>query len=130
MTGTYYRLHRADAPEFSPENAWSAPWGETFSADGDQYECRTCDATGEAYGEPCPDGCDEGWIDCQPGYSALDTAEDLLAYFGGHCPADDDDPVVIFEGQYAGQGLDGEPLAVPGATLRWTTIGELRAEVD
>ncbi len=129
MTETFYRLHRTDAPTFSADNARSAPWGETFNATGDAYECRACDGTGEQYDEPCTD-CDEGWINCDPGYSACHTATDLLAYFDQHCPADDADPVVEFAGQQVGCGLDGEPLVIPTEIIHWTTIGALRARKD
>jgi hypothetical protein len=58
---TYYRLHRDDAPEFSPENAWSGVWGSTFSADGSRCQCELCDGAGEdEFGQQCTNGCDEG----------------------------------------------------------------------
>jgi hypothetical protein len=128
MTETFYRLHRADTPEFSTGNAWSGPWGETFSADGSRYECRTCDGTGEVFGEQCTDCDGEGWIDCDPGYSCCHTADDLLDYFGQHCPAAADDPIVVFEGQQIGTGFDGEPLAIPTGSIHWITIAQLRRE--
>lgn len=126
---TYYRLHRSDAPEFSADNAWSAAWGETFSADGTRYECRSCDATGTIDGETCRDCNGDGWIDTERGYSCTDSASELIEYFDRHCPADDTDPVVEFDGEYAGSGLDGEPLVIPTAIVRWTTIGQLRKEI-
>ena len=126
MSQTYYRLHREDAPTFTADNAWSAVWGETYNAAGDRYECSNCDATGIAYGEPCGD-CNNGWIDCQPGYSACHSAAELLEYFDQHCKADDIDPVVIFDGEHVGNGCDGEPLVIPINVIRWTTIGALRA---
>lgn len=130
MTDTYYRLHRTDAPTFSADNAWSAPWGEAFGVDGDRYECRSCDGSGsDVFGEHCGYCDGEGWFDCAEGYSCCESAEDLLAYFDRHCPANYDDPVVVFEGDYCGQGCDGEPLVVPTAIVWWTTIGQLRVEL-
>jgi hypothetical protein len=128
MAETYYRLHGSDTPEFSAQNAWSALWGEQFSADGSRYKCRTCDGTGTAYGEPCDARCDDGWLYADPGYSCCETAADLLDYFDQHGIAADDDPVVVFEGERVGTGFDGEPLAVPTGDIRWTTIGALRAQ--
>lgn len=127
---TFYRLHRVDAPTFSADNAYSAAWGETFAESGDRYECRTCDATGTWEGETCPDCDGEGMLDADPGYSCCETAEDLLAYFDQHSTADADDPVVVFDGQQVGAGIDGEPLAIPTSVIRWTTIGTLRKEVE
>lgn len=124
---TFYRLHSAATPEFSPENAWSAAWGETF-VDVSTYECRSCNGSGEFLGEQCSDCDGEGTIDADRGYSCCDSAAELLAYFGGHYPADDTDPVVVFDGQHVSTGLDGESLAVPTAIVRWTTIGQLREE--
>lgn len=125
----FYRLHSASAPEFSADNAFSAPWGETFSDDGSTYECRTCDGTGEDYfGDRCTDCDGTGHIDCDPGYSCCHTAAELLAYFGQHCPADDRDLVVVFEGTQIGNGVDGEPLVIPTHVVRWTTFGEIRKE--
>jgi hypothetical protein len=124
---TYYRLHRSDAPAFHADNAWSAPWGEVF-VDASTYECRACDGAGEVFGEVCEDCDGECVLDADRGYSCCDSASELLAYFGGHCPADDADPVVVFEGARVGAGLDGEPLVVPSTVIRWTTIGQLRRE--
>jgi hypothetical protein len=124
---TFFRMHRSDAPEFTADNAYSAAWGETFTSVS-QYECRSCDGTGEFLGDPCTDCDGEGVIDADRGYSCCESADELLAYFGQHCPADDADPVVEFDGVRVGTGLDGEPLAVPAEVVRWTTIGQLRAE--
>jgi hypothetical protein len=126
---TYYRLHCSDAPEFSADNAWSAAWGEAFTADGSQYECRACDGTGEFLDDRCPDCSGEGVIDADRGYSCCGSASELVEYFDWHCPADDSDPVVEFDGEHVGNGLDGEPLVVPTAVVRWTTIGQLRGDV-
>lgn len=127
---TYYRLHRAELAEFGPNNAWSGPWGETYAEDGTQYECRTCDGAGQWLGEPCPEQCEDGWIPADRGYSCCHTAADLLAYVDQHIGTDaDTEPVVIFDGEYAGSGLDGEPLAIPTQVIRWTTIAQLRQEI-
>lgn len=128
MGMTFYRLHADTAPEFSAENAWSAAWGETFSTDGARYECRSCDGAGEFLGEKCNDCGGEGWIDAEAGYSCCESAAELLAYFDQHCPADDTDPVVVFDGEIVGTGLDGEPLVIPTTVIRWTTVGQLRKE--
>jgi hypothetical protein len=130
MADTYYRLHRADAPAFTADNAWSGLWGSTFSPDGSRTECGECDGAGvDDHGQPCEAGCDNGWWDCYAGYSCCDTAEELLDYFTQHNPADDNDPVVIFEGEQVGTGFDAEPLVIPTTTIRWTTIGQLRKEI-
>ncbi|MFD5142694.1 hypothetical protein [Streptomyces sp. NPDC058401] len=42
----FYRLHWADCPPFTADNAWSALWGSTRSTDGSRMECFTCDGTG------------------------------------------------------------------------------------
>lgn len=125
---TFYRLHRSEVPEFSADNAWSAPWGETFLAEGAQYECRACNGSGEFLGDRCPDCDGNGVLDADRGYSCFDSAAELLAYFGQHYPAEVGDPVVVFEGVYVGTGFDGELLAIPTKVVRWTTFGELREE--
>lgn len=135
QTTVFFRFHQADAPAFSADNAWSAPWGMIFNEDGSQYQCLACDGTGTtADPEPCgtcdmegchrcDDGwhttcrdCDEGWVDCDRGYSSVRSAEELADYFQEHAkgaPADDHGHVVVFEGEHVGDGCDGEPLAVP-----------------
>lgn len=123
----FYRAHRAGSPPFTADNAWSAPWGETFSADGSRYECRTCDGTGVAYGERCDAGCTHGWFDADRGYSACNCAADLITYLDARGLPAPDDPVVVFTGTRVGTGTDGEPLVVPTTTIRWTTYGAIRA---
>ncbi|MFJ3839490.1 hypothetical protein ACIPY6_28840 [Streptomyces sp. NPDC090054] len=119
----FYRLHWSDCPPFSAENAWSASWGSTRSADGSQTECLTCDGTGELDGEPCSDrDCEEGWTDCVAGYSCCASADELIAYLGGRGEPGADDTVVVFEGRQVDTGFDGEPTAVPERvieTLIW-----------
>lgn len=122
MVDIFYRLHREEAPAFCAENAYSAAWGQAFSADGRRYECPVCDGSGES----CWNCNGEGWFECEYGYSCCTEAAELLEYFDRHCPPDDSDPVVVFEGVRVGSGLDGEPLAVPERIIEWTTIGVLR----
>ena len=141
----FYRWHQADAPAFSADNAWSAPWGMTFNEDGSQYQCLACDGTGTtADPEPCgtcdmegchrcDDGwhttchdCDEGWVDCDRGYSCTRSAADLAEYLRQHAggaPADTHGTVIVIAGEHVGDGCDGEPLAVPTRIverLTWT----------
>lgn len=49
------------------------------------------------------------------------------AYMAHHGIVQNDDPVVVFEGQQVGTGPDGEPLAVPTGDIRWITWRELVA---
>lgn len=127
MSDTFFRVHTTALP-FSAENAWSGLWGADFSEDGSQSRCCHCDGSGEAFGEECKNCNGEGWEDCLQGYSCCDSAEELLEYFQKHGHTNDDTPVVIFEGEYVGNGFDGEPLAVPTKVVRWTTFGELENE--
>jgi len=82
----FWRVHWSDLPAFSEENAWSRPWG--------QYN-------------------EEG-VEPLRGYSAVDTAEDLVRYFDAHSGGLGDDlPVVAFWGVSVGVGPDNETLVVP-----------------
>jgi hypothetical protein len=122
MTETYYRLHtNPDAPTFSPENAWSAPWGAEWNQDGTKTRCTRC-LPGE---QDCPTCGGTGWDDASYGYSACESAADLIAYATEHMIVGDNDAVVIFEGERVGTGFDGEPLAIPTGQARWTTWAEL-----
>ena len=156
MSETYYRIHWADCPAFSPENAWSALWGATRSPDGSQTECTVCAGVGKS-SSPCPtcdgrgyrdgdpdhecgtcdgtgdvDECDTcdgtGWQDALQGYSCCDTAEELVRYFthAARDAAEDDDLVVVFEGTRVGDGFDGEPLAVPTRIIEEVPWSEFR----
>jgi hypothetical protein len=123
----FYRLHDNDqAPAFSADNAWSGLWGADFSEGGSRSRCPECEGTGESYGEKCRSCDGEGWHECQLGYSCCDSAEALLEYFAD---TEDDAKVVVFAGERIGTGFDGEPLAVPTSEIRWTTLGQLRAEL-
>ena len=121
MSRIFYRVHPSDCPPFHATNAWSALWGSTRSEDGSQVECPACDGTSEDLGEPCLD-CDDGWIDCVPGYSCCDTAQELIDYFTERSEPTADDAVIVFEGRQVDTGFDGEPTAVPHhviETLTW-----------
>lgn len=153
---TFWRFHWADSPEFGADNAWSALWGTTRTADGTQTLCVACDGTGNGVRD-CPscngsgyldwddqcekcqgvgqiDGCEsckgEGVDDCQRGYSCFQDPESLLDYFttpGRGEPADEDGIVVVFEGEYNGPGFDGEDLAIPAKTVEEMTWSAFRA---
>jgi len=131
MAETFYRVHWADAPAFSPENAWSALWGSVRSNDGTQTECHDCAGTGREgaaeYGDPCTTCDGTGWEDALEGYSCCDTATDLVEYMRQHGVMADDDRVIIFEGRRVGTGFDGEPLAVPARIIEETTWSEFLA---
>lgn len=150
---TFYRWHQADAPAFTAQNAWSGLWGSEFSEDGSRTKCPTCEGTGEGSRE-CPrchgdydrmesckrcegagglnecEHCEgEGWHDCAPGYSCCWTAEDLIAYMTTHAgePHDDCGVVIVFEGEQADTGFDGEPTAVPTKIIKEMTWTEFKA---
>lgn len=126
---TFYRFHWADCPEFSADNAWSVEWGHTRIEGSSTAECVPCDGTGELVGEPC-DACDgEGVIECDRGYSACESAEDLLHYFAqrGDLASADEGRVIVFEGERVGTGCDGEPLVVPHTVIKvlaWSEFAE------
>lgn len=130
---TYYRLHWAGSPEFSAENAWSAPWGNGSnvirSEDGSQYRCFACDGVGceSQYGEPT---CDDGWVDCRPGYSCIDSTEGLVAYFRewGE-PSDSDGEVIVFTGHLVEYGDTDEPIVEPIEVLERLTWSQLKERV-
>lgn len=153
MADVYYRVHWKDCPPLSPENAWSALWGTQRTPDGTQTYCVTCDGTGEG-ARTCPtcrglgrdewdwdaictrcggsgvlDGCEscdgEGVWDCLYGYSCFADPQSLVDYFAArHGTVEDDDTVVIFEGEYYGTGFDGEDLAVPTRIIEEITWSE------
>jgi hypothetical protein len=150
---TFYRVHWQGSLEFSPANAWSAPWGSERAADG-YVLCFSCDGTGSGYTEvPCRDcggrgtdenwdtcdscdgaggttvercpDCEEGKKRCERGYSCETSPGALIGYFREHSVTPGDgDVVIIFEGGQAGAGLDGEPLAVPSRILETLTWAE------
>ncbi|QVJ03095.1 hypothetical protein KGD82_13755 [Nocardiopsis eucommiae] len=144
-TQTFYRLHSSTRP-FSADSAWSAPWGSEFTEDGSAYTCTACDGVGDQAPEVhescdgagcyhCEDGyitecsdCDgTGFIDCDRGYSCTWSAADLVGYFEQqHVTLTPDmGNVLVFEGEYSGEGCDGEPLAVPVRVIETITIPEL-----
>jgi len=122
----FYRLHWADCPPFSADNAWSALWGGTRSKDGSQTQCGACDGAGDYYGEPCTN-CDDGWVDCVPGYSCCDTPQELIDYFTERGEPTADDTVVVFEGRQVDTGPDGEPTALPHRAIETLTWAEFTA---
>ncbi len=128
MADTFYRVHWDGCPEFSAANAWSALWGSERGDDPSRTKCHDCDggALLEFLG-----GCQvcggEGWEDAVRGYSCTDTAEELIAYFTKHSEPSGGDAVVIFEGEQVGNGVDGEPLAVPTGAVETTTWAEFLA---
>jgi hypothetical protein len=86
----YWRLHWPDLPAFNAKNAWSQDWG--------------------TYGEG-------GGV---RGYSALESAEDLVRYFQVHAGGlGNDVPIVVFAGYRVGTGADREPLVVPTQVIAW-----------
>ena len=109
----YWRMHWVTSPEFSAENAYSAPWG----ADG----CYACDGTGEAFDKDgeC-DMCDgTGDLQLDRGYSCCYDLDALRHYFSSRSiPADEDGEVIMFQGTEVGKGPDLEPLVVPTIVLR------------
>lgn len=141
-TEVFYRFHQNAAPCFCADHAWSAPWGSAFTPDGSQYECPSCDGTGDNHIDPACRHCDgtgedtttcyhcdgtgedtdcrdcdgTGLMDANPGYSCCWSPEDLQTYFEVHAcgaPGDHHGEVIVFEGEHVGQGDDGEPLAIP-----------------
>lgn len=127
---TFFRVHWADAPAFSAENAWSALWGSTRSEDGTQTECHSC---WEGNRDECKVCEGTGWEDALEGYSCFDTAEELVEYFT-HPARDgllgDDDRVIVFEGIRSGTGFDGEPLAVPTRVIEELTWNAFLARMS
>ncbi|MBN3585390.1 hypothetical protein JYB64_23660, partial [Algoriphagus aestuarii] len=57
-TEVFYRFHQNAAPCFCADHAWSAPWGSAFTPDGSQYECPSCDGTGDNHIDPACYHCD------------------------------------------------------------------------
>lgn len=96
---TFFRLHWDGPATFSKENAVSRRWGSAN--------------------------------DERRGYSCCRSADDLVEYFSWDDCMDPDDPevaslpVVEFEGEVVGEGIDGEPLVVPTEVVRWTTYGSI-----
>ncbi|WP_017602294.1 hypothetical protein [Nocardiopsis lucentensis] len=148
---TFYRLHHTGAPAFTADNAWSAPWGSSFTDDGSSYTCVACDGTGEQTPEihescdgqgchHCDDGmitecadCDgDGTLDCERGYSCTWDAAGLVAYFKQQhaTPTDDMGTIYVFEGEWTGDGADGDPLAVPTKVIETLTWSELVARAE
>lgn len=128
----YWRLHWGDCPEFSAANAWSKPWIATaHPTDPSLHECVSC-----PYGDPAEcDRCEDGWADNRLGYSCLDSAEGLRAYFAEwDSGLDTNDEflasgarVITFTGRYVGRGDTDEMLVIPNAIVETMTWGEFVA---
>lgn len=146
----YYRCHLSSLP-FSPENAYSSPWGT-----GEDGTCGVCQGVGKVEkpyqdtcwecggaGEGC--GCDHGIMTyyrevpcpyCQGtgkakrlrGYSCFKSPEALSNYFFLRGGMSDNATVVIFTGEQVGVGPDGEPLVVPKTfpRPRFITWGQMQ----
>ena len=152
----YYRLHdKAISGKFCPENAKSEPfddaavrcpeclgtgsvWVENpdWSGFGDEpanleEECPLCQSEGSMYWSSLRDRRDEYDMGeyLQEGYSCFLSVEDMRAYiqeYGWYSIITDETPVVAFEGEEVGMGLDGEPLVIPSQVLYWTTWGKIK----
>lgn len=107
MSEVFYRFHWADSPEFSAANAWSVLWGAERNEDGSKTRCRDCGVF--AYEDDDCRTCDgTGWEDASEGYSACNTANELIAYFA-----------------QIGNGFEGEALVIPTRvieTMPWSTF--------
>lgn len=146
---TFFRWHQAEAPAFTAANAWSGLWGSEFSDDGSCTKCPACDGDGDGWRDcpSChgdPNGCERcddtgainecedcegaGWRDCVRGYSCCWTAEELAAYMTKHAgePRDEWGAVIVFDGDLAGTGFDGEPTAVPTTVIKEMTWSEFK----
>lgn len=133
----YYRVHwNWDSVPFDAGHAYSYLGGlEPLKDDITRYECVACDGTGESSGPDgfgsCPSCDGEGSREADRGYSCCTSPEDLMA--SARQMAWGSEPlaaarVVIFEGEQAGYGQDGEPLVIPSRTVQVMTWGEFTAE--
>ena len=95
----YFRVHWDGSDEFSPDNAYSRPWGSENMEEGEEYEP-------------------------QRGYSSFDNPGKLIQYFEDRGGVPDDATVVVFDGEWMGQGDDGEDLTVPSQVIRTMTWKE------
>ena len=59
------------------------------------------------------------------GYSAMESAEELVRYFNARSGVADDAPIVVFTGVVIGTGPDNEPLVIPSQVLAWVTGADL-----
>jgi hypothetical protein len=92
----FWRVHWPDLPAFNQDNAWSRPWGSFGSNEKRER-----------------------------GYSAAESAYDLVHYFASRSPIGDDDPIVVFEGAVLSVGPDREPLVLPTRVLAWIRGADL-----
>jgi hypothetical protein len=124
----FWRAHYPDCPEFSSENASSAPWS------AEEESCTVCRGTGfitrNGYEDECPKCGGTGVTDIerQRGYSCCESRKALVRYFESRGGLPDDCPIVVFGGDIVGFGMDNEPLVVPRdfPRPRWTTWGRVR----
>ena len=105
--------------------------GTGWTTDGWNTEdrCRRCDGAGVIDGCESCDG--EGVHDCLRGYSCFADPQSLIGYFEARPgTVEDDDTVVVFEGEYCGTGVDGEDLAVPTRIIEEVPWSVFRARVS
>jgi hypothetical protein len=117
----YWRFQRHGLPEFSSGNAYSATWGSDFD-EGDPSRYRNPEwAPGEYEKAPEWQREESGpeYLDADPGYSSVATAEDLRRYIADHAGVLDDTAgdAIVFTGRHVSTGFDGEPLVQPDAIL-------------
>ena len=141
----FYRVHWANRPAFSAENAWSLPWGCEMQEpcttcaglkqdwmDTGEILCPHCEGQGECDccgGGECLRCKGAGVIEClhcegtglEPasrGYSCCESAEALRDYFEQRLiPENCEAEVICFTGELQDYGLDGEALVVPETVL-------------
>src|SRR5690554_2661981 len=85
-TEVFYRFHQNAAPCFCADHAWSAPWGSAFTPDGSQYECPSCDGTGDNHIDPACRHCDGTGEDTTTCYHCDGTSyddDDMCSECGG-----------------------------------------------
>ncbi len=101
----YFRVHWDGSDEFSPDNAYSRPWGSENMEEGEEYEP-------------------------QRGYSSFDNPGKLIQYFEDRGGVPDDATVIVFDGEWMGQGDDGEDLTVPSQVIRAMTWKEFSGQYN
>lgn len=128
----FYRVHDMAVP-FDAGHAWSYLYGPRNGEAGHDM-CVPCNGTGDAI-----PGCDadddgncaschgDGWLEAGRGYSCFASAREMIEYGTGRLELDAT-RVIEFEGDYAGDGCDGEPLVIPSQVIRIMTWGEFAAE--
>ncbi len=130
----FYRIHWCDAPAFSPENAYSLPWGmwqwvntscDFCDPDSPSPDCLLCSGTGK--------------ITPLEGYSCCNSMTDLVRYFddGGRvglfeCIRSGAGKVYAFTADWINprRGPDGEPLVVPGDFVLELSLEDVEAILE